>query len=85
MSYVRMLHSETTKWLELLELSLAHSAVHLFLRGLEGWLRGKDVPVLSLMLLSICCPSQTRRQTPTCFALFAGIRRGVNVCSGPGK
>ena len=45
-AYIRLLHSETAKWLMLPVLSVAHAAVHSFLRGLQGWLQNKDIPVL---------------------------------------
>ena len=44
--FVRLLHSETAKWLAVPELSLA-TAVSPFLHALEGWLRGGEVPVQS--------------------------------------
>ena len=45
-AYIRMLHSETAKWLEMPELSVTHQAVHLFLTGLQGWLQDREFLVL---------------------------------------
>ena len=41
-----MLYSEVSKWLEMPSLSLSHEAVHLFLRGVQGWLSDGNIPVL---------------------------------------
>ena len=44
-AFLRMLHSEGAKWLEMPELSLAHQAVHLYMEGLHGWLSDRSIPV----------------------------------------
>ena len=44
-AFLRLLHSEVAKWLEMLDLSLAHKAVHLYMEGLQGWLSDRNIPV----------------------------------------
>ena len=44
-AFLRLLHSEVAKWLGILELSLAHQAVHLYMEGIQGWLSDRNIPV----------------------------------------
>ena len=45
-AFFRLLHSEVSKWLEMPSLSLSHDVVHLFWRGILGWLTDRDILVL---------------------------------------
>ena len=44
-AYIRLLHSETAKWLMMPELFVAHAAVHIFVKGLQALLHDRDIPV----------------------------------------
>ena len=44
-TFFRILHSELAQWLEMLALSLAHEAVHLYMQGIRRWLVDRDIPV----------------------------------------
>ena len=44
-AFLRLLHSEVAKWLEMPEMSLAHHAVHLYMEGFQGWLFDRNIPM----------------------------------------
>ena len=43
--YVRVLHSEVSKWLAMPDLSLDHEAVRIYAGALQGWLTDRNIPV----------------------------------------
>ena len=45
-AFMRVLYSKVSKWLEMPSLSLLHEVVHLFSRGVQGWLLDGNIPVL---------------------------------------
>ena len=45
-AFMRVLYSEVSKWLETPLLSLSHEVMHLFFRGVQGWLSDGNIPVL---------------------------------------
>ena len=43
--YLRVLHSEVSKWLAMQDLSLDHEAVRMYAGALQGWLTDRHIPV----------------------------------------
>ena len=43
--YLRVLHSEVSKWLAVPDLSLDHEAVRMYAGALQGWLTDRNIPV----------------------------------------
>ena len=43
--YLRVLHSEVSKWLAMPDLSLDHEAVRMYAGALHGWLTDRNIPV----------------------------------------
>ena len=43
-AFMRVLHSDVAKWLEMPSLSLGYEAVHMFLCGIHGWSADRNVP-----------------------------------------
>ena len=46
-AFFQILHSNLAHWLEMLDLSVSHEAVSLYMHAIERWLLGRDVPVRS--------------------------------------
>ena len=61
--YLRVLHSEVSKWLAMPDLSLDHEAVRLYAGALQGWLADTNIPVRegsNVASQKRTCPAQQR-------------------------